>query len=143
MSDMSVNQVLAQIRALSQQVRPPAGGSAGSGFAAAMRSLAPAAGPGAVSGGAAAAGAADAVGAAGAATGPSALANVLKRGLEQVNQTQQQASDLATQFQRGTPGVDLPQVMIEMQKATVSFRALTEVRNRLVSAYQEIMNMQM
>jgi flagellar hook-basal body complex protein FliE len=32
--------------------------------------------------------------------------------------------------------------MVEMEKATVSFRALTEVRNRLVSAYQEIMNMQ-
>jgi flagellar hook-basal body complex protein FliE len=32
-------------------------------------------------------------------------------------------------------------VMIEMQKAAVSFRAVTEVRNRLVSAYQEIMNM--
>ena len=32
--------------------------------------------------------------------------------------------------------------MLEMQKASVSFRALTEVRNRLVSAYQEIMNMQ-
>jgi len=32
--------------------------------------------------------------------------------------------------------------MIEMQKASTSFRALTEVRNRMVSAYQEIMNMQ-
>jgi flagellar hook-basal body complex protein FliE len=39
--------------------------------------------------------------------------------------------------------VDLPQVMLEMQKATVSFRALTEVRNRLVTAYQDIMNMQL
>ena len=41
----------------------------------------------------------------------------------------------------GVPGVELPQVMLEMQKANVSFRALTEVRNRLVNAYQEIMNM--
>jgi flagellar hook-basal body complex protein FliE len=39
------------------------------------------------------------------------------------------------------PGIELPQVMLEMQKASVSFRALTEVRNRFVSAYQEIMNM--
>ena len=37
--------------------------------------------------------------------------------------------------------IELPQVMLEMQKASVSFRALTEVRNRMVSAYQEIMNM--
>ena len=45
------------------------------------------------------------------------------------------------QFEKGVPGVELPQVMLEMQKANVSFRALTEVRNRLVDAYQEIMNM--
>ena len=44
-------------------------------------------------------------------------------------------------FEMGKPGTDLPQVMIEMQKASVSFRAAVEVRNRLVSAYQEIMNM--
>ena len=58
-----------------------------------------------------------------------------------MNQTQQSASSLATAFEKGTPGVELPQVMLEMQKASVSFRALTEVRNRLVNAYQEIMNM--
>jgi flagellar hook-basal body complex protein FliE len=75
--------------------------------------------------------------------GPSEFANILSKGIEQVNQTDQRASQLADAFQRGTPGVELPQVMLEMQKATVSFRALTEVRNRLVSAYQEIMNMQL
>jgi len=41
----------------------------------------------------------------------------------------------------GVPGVELPQVMLEMQKANVSFRALTEVRNKFVEAYREIMNM--
>jgi flagellar hook-basal body complex protein FliE len=74
-------------------------------------------------------------------TGPSAFANILRQGVDQVNQTQQRASELAAAFDRGTPGVELPQVMLEMQKASVSFRALTEVRNKLVSAYQEIMNM--
>ena len=69
------------------------------------------------------------------------FANVLKQGLDQVNQTQQRAADLATQFEQGVPGVELPQVMLEMQKASVSFRAVTEVRNRFVNAYQEIMNM--
>ena len=44
-------------------------------------------------------------------------------------------------FERGVPGVELPQVMLEMQKANVSFRALTEVRNKFVDAYREIMNM--
>jgi flagellar hook-basal body complex protein FliE len=75
-------------------------------------------------------------------SGPSEFATLLSKGIDQVNQTQQRASELSDAFQRGVPGVELPQVMVEMQKASVSFRALTEVRNRLVSAYQEIMNMQ-
>ncbi|MFL6551386.1 MAG: flagellar hook-basal body complex protein FliE [Povalibacter sp.] len=75
------------------------------------------------------------------AAAPGSFANVLKQGLTQVNETQQRADSLATQFERGVPGIELPQVMLEMQKATVSFRALTEVRNRFVSAYQDIMNM--
>ncbi|HKE93527.1 MAG TPA: flagellar hook-basal body complex protein FliE [Povalibacter sp.] len=75
------------------------------------------------------------------AAAPSSFANVLKQGIDQVNQAQQKASTLATQFEQGVPGIELPQVMLEMQKASVSFRALTEVRNRFVSAYQEIMNM--
>ncbi|MGE0115376.1 MAG: flagellar hook-basal body complex protein FliE [Steroidobacteraceae bacterium] len=74
--------------------------------------------------------------------GASSFADVLKQGLSQVNQTQQGADAMATAFQRGAPGVELADVMIEMQKASVSFRAVTEVRNRMVSAYQEIMNMQ-
>jgi flagellar hook-basal body complex protein FliE len=69
------------------------------------------------------------------------FANLLKQGLEKVNETQSKASSLATQFERGVPGVELPQVMLEMQKANVSFRALAEVRNKFVDAYREIMNM--
>ena len=69
------------------------------------------------------------------------FANLLKQGIEKVNQTQSKASTLATQFEKGVPGVELPQVMLEMQKANVSFRALTEVRNKFVDAYHEIMNM--
>jgi flagellar hook-basal body complex protein FliE len=129
MSDMQISQVLAQIRALSREVSPPAARPAAAGSAAAL------AGPGAASGGVEAAG--------GAAPSGSVFGALLKRGIDQVNQSQQSASDLATQFERGAPGVDLPQVMIEMQKASVSFRALVEVRNRLVSVYQDIMNMQM
>jgi flagellar hook-basal body complex protein FliE len=75
------------------------------------------------------------------AGGVSEFANILRSGVEQVNQQQQRAGQLADAFERGTPGVELPQVMLEMQKASVSFRALNEVRNRLISAYQEIMNM--
>jgi flagellar hook-basal body complex protein FliE len=96
-----------------------------------------------------AAGAANGVGGLGNATqangpgqsGATEFAKLLKQGIDAVNQTQNTAASLATAFERGVPGVELPQVMLEMQKASVSFRALTEVRNRLVNAYQEIMNM--
>jgi flagellar hook-basal body complex protein FliE len=79
----------------------------------------------------------------GAAQAPTnSFANVLKQGLEQVNQTQMKSASLQTQFEQGVPGIELPQVMLEMQKASVSFRAVAEVRNKLVDAYQSIMNMQ-
>ena len=58
-----------------------------------------------------------------------------------VNRSEQSASAMSDAWERGVSGVDLARVMIESQKAAVSFRALTEVRNRLVSVYQDIMNM--
>jgi flagellar hook-basal body complex protein FliE len=73
--------------------------------------------------------------------GPVSFAAVMKQGLDAVNAAQQQAATLAARFERGEPGVELSQVMLESQKASVAFRATVEVRNRLVSAYQEIMNM--
>jgi flagellar hook-basal body complex protein FliE len=75
--------------------------------------------------------------------GPSAFANILRQGLDEVNQIQQRAGQLSEAFQRGTPGVDLAQVMLETSKAGVALHAVSEVRNRLVSAYQDIMNMQL
>jgi flagellar hook-basal body complex protein FliE len=76
-------------------------------------------------------------------TGASEFANILRKGVDQVNETAQHAAAVSAAFERGTPGVELPQVMLEISKASVSFRALTEVRNRLVTAYQDIMNMQL
>ncbi len=76
-----------------------------------------------------------------AATPGSSFADVLKQGIDKVNAAQVNASSLGDQFVRGKPGVELGEVMVEMQKASVAFRATTEVRNRFVSAYQEIMNM--
>lgn len=77
------------------------------------------------------------------ASGPGDFATLLRQGIDQVNRSEQSASQLADAFSRGTPGVELPQVMVQMEKASVSLQALTEVRNRLISAYQDIMNMQM
>jgi flagellar hook-basal body complex protein FliE len=69
------------------------------------------------------------------------FAELLKSSIEGVNRAQGTASEMAAALERGTPGVALPEVMIALQKASLSFQAMTEVRNRLVTAYQEIMNM--
>jgi flagellar hook-basal body complex protein FliE len=106
MSDMQINQVLAQIRSLSGSssslIKPPGMPVAG---------------------------------------GTPAFGELLRKGLETVNSAQANATTLADQYERGVGNVDLATVMIESQKASVSFRALTEVRNRLVTVYQDIMNM--
>jgi flagellar hook-basal body complex protein FliE len=69
------------------------------------------------------------------------FASVLRNGLERINEAQAQSSASQRAFERGDPGMDLPQVMIDMQKASIAFRGAVEVRNRMISAYQEIMNM--
>ncbi|HEY1724398.1 MAG TPA: flagellar hook-basal body complex protein FliE [Steroidobacteraceae bacterium] len=107
MSNIAIDQVLAQIRSLSSQ--------------AGIKPATPTAEASAVSG--------------------PAFGTLLKQGIDAVNQSQQHAGALADDWERGVSGVDLARVMIESQKASVSFRALTEVRNRLVTVYQDIMNM--
>ncbi len=69
--------------------------------------------------------------------------SVLKASLDKVNQMQQNATSAAQAFEAGAPNVDITGVMIEVQKAGLAFKAMTEVRNKLVNAYQEIMNMSM
>lgn len=58
-----------------------------------------------------------------------------------VNENQQAANNLATRYELGDPAVDLPEVMIALQKSSVSFQAMTQVRNKMVEAYKEIMSM--
>lgn len=67
--------------------------------------------------------------------------HLLKQSIRQVNTQQHKAARLAEAFEREDPNVDLAQVMIEKQKARLAFEALMQVRNRLVTAYQDIMNM--
>ncbi|MBX2880132.1 MAG: flagellar hook-basal body complex protein FliE [Granulosicoccus sp.] len=66
---------------------------------------------------------------------------VLQKSVEYVNDRSVKSAELAASFERGEPGVELSQVMIEMQKARISFETLSQVRNKVVTAYQEIMNM--
>ncbi len=73
--------------------------------------------------------------------GPANFKSLMSEALDQVNDTQKNAGRLAQAFERGEQGVDVAQVMIALQKADVSFQAINQVRNRLVTAYQDIMNM--
>jgi len=106
MSDMQINRLLAEMRALAAQagVRPDEGQDA-------------------------------------QAAGGADFGALLKASIDQVNGIQQNADKLAQSFEAGAPGADLGEVMVALQKADISFKAMTEVRNRLVNAYQEIMNM--
>ena len=70
------------------------------------------------------------------------FAAVLKASMDQVNATQVQAQSMTQAFELGAPGVQLHDVMISLSKANVSFQQMVQVRNKLVSAYQDIMNMQ-
>jgi flagellar hook-basal body complex protein FliE len=73
--------------------------------------------------------------------GTDAFADLLKQGIEQVNQQQHKAGEMKQAFELGDPNVELSQVMLQAQKASLSFEAMTQVRNKLVEAYKEIMNM--
>lgn len=69
------------------------------------------------------------------------FSDMLGQAVNNVNDLQKQASDMRTAYDMGDPSVDLTRVMIAAQKSSVSFEALTQVRNRVVQAYEDIMNM--
>lgn len=73
--------------------------------------------------------------------GAPSFSDMLGQAVNKVSETQQAASQLASAFEMGQGGVDLTEVMIASQKASVSFQAMTQVRNKLVQAYQDIMQM--
>jgi flagellar hook-basal body complex protein FliE len=103
MSDINVNQVLAQMRTMSIEAgnKPPVSNDSGD-FAA-----------------------------------------MLKQSIDTVNQTQKQSTKLATAFETGQSDVSLAEVMVASQKASVSFQAMLQVRNKLVDAYKDVMSMPM
>ena len=66
----------------------------------------------------------------------------LRRALESVNTDQNRADALQRAYQLGDPEVSVEQAMLATQEASLSFQGLVQTRNRLVSAYHDIMNMQ-
>ena len=75
------------------------------------------------------------------AAGAGGFGAALARALEQVDGAQHVAGTKARSFQLGDPAASLEDTMISMQKANISFQVLVQVRNRVVSAYHDIMNM--
>ena len=70
------------------------------------------------------------------------FSDALKASLNQVNKMQVDSEQLGKSFAMGDDSVSLSDVMIAGQKANISFQATVQVRNKLVSAYHDIMNMQ-
>ena len=70
------------------------------------------------------------------------FADALKSSISEVSENQLKARELGKRFQMGDDSVSLSDVMVSMQKASIGFQATVQVRNKMVSAYQEIMNMQ-
>lgn len=103
MSDMNVNQVLAQIRSMSIEAgNKPAPVDTNNDFAA-----------------------------------------LLKQSIDGVNTAQQTATKMSSGFETGESDASLAEVMVSLQKASVSFQAMVQVRNKLTDAYKEVMNMPM
>ena len=73
-------------------------------------------------------------------TAPGGFTDALNNALQQVNGLQTQAGDAASAFERGET-TDIAAVMLAKQQASVSFEATLQVRNKLLSAYKDIMSM--
>ncbi len=74
-------------------------------------------------------------------TSQASFADLLKHSVDSVNETQMEAKRLTSALETGADNVDLAQVMIAVQKSSLSFDAMVQVRNKLVDAYKTVMNM--
>ena len=70
------------------------------------------------------------------------FAQVLQSTLKDVSAAQNEARAMSREFSAGNPDVNIQDVMVNLEKASLSFQQMVQVRNRLVTAYQDIMNMQ-
>ncbi|MGR2866877.1 flagellar hook-basal body complex protein FliE [Vibrio vulnificus] len=69
------------------------------------------------------------------------FSTLLNQAINNVNSLQRSSSDLQTRFDRGDADVSLSDVMIARNKSSVVFEATVQVRNKLVEAYKDLMNM--
>ena len=85
-------------------------------------------------------GAGQAVSPAGQVNGPQ-FSELMSDAISKVNEVQQNSSAMSTAYVKGDPNVDVTDVMIASQKASVAFESMVQVRNKLVEAYRDVMNM--
>jgi flagellar hook-basal body complex protein FliE len=69
------------------------------------------------------------------------FSEMLSKSINKVNDLQQTSGQLKTSFEMGDPKVSLAEVMIASEKSGLAFTAMTQVRNKLVEAYKEVMSM--
>ncbi len=103
MSDIAINQVLAQMRAMQALANPQATPEA--------------------------------------VQGQGNFSNLMQNSIREVNAAMQESRAMTTRFEMGDPSVSLAEVMVNSQKAGLQFQAVAEIRNRVLSAYKEVMNM--
>ena len=103
MSDIAINQVLAQMRAMQALANPQATPEA--------------------------------------VQGQGNFSNLMQGSIREVNAAMQESRAMTTRFEMGDPSVSLAEVMVNSQKAGLQFQAVAEIRNRVLSAYKEVMNM--
>lgn len=103
MSDIAINQVLAQMRAMQALANPQVTPEA--------------------------------------VQGQGIFSNLMQDSIREVNAAMQESRAMTTRFEMGDPSVSLAEVMVNSQKAGLQFQAVAEIRNRVLSAYKEVMNM--
>jgi flagellar hook-basal body complex protein FliE len=118
-----IEAMMAQLKAAAQ--KPAGGASPADALGAGIGSLGKAAGPDAAE-----------------SSAKVSFSDALKASLQNVSNAQVQADEMGKKFAAGDDSVSLSDTMIAMQKASISFQATVQVRNKLVSAYHDIMNMQ-
>lgn len=69
------------------------------------------------------------------------FSDMLSQAVGSVNELQQTTSEMRNAYEMGDPNVDIARVMIASEKSSIAFEALTQVRNRVVKSYEDIMNM--
>jgi len=77
----------------------------------------------------------------GAADGAGSFKNVLRDAINETNSLQKSADVKIQELATGKT-TNIPEVMMQVEKADIALRLMTQVRNKIIDAYQDVMKMQ-